>query len=218
MAAPFRPTRRRAARRCIGERQASRQTVAQRAPVRGRHVDGGDAQRFDGVDAFQHGAHVGVAFGVQQQTRARLHTGDALHGIKRCSSLHHHELPADRAVVVGLPTNAAEHCIRHEHGTAPPAIELERARWCTEAQVELETRFDVASDTRVNGALAGWLDGAVCAAVTAMAEGAADNADVVMACSPAVFWKLALQQTTQQVGHGHALREGRHLDAHAWRA
>src|SRR3546814_5338417 len=30
---------------------------------------------------------------------------------------------------------------------------------------------------------------------------------------PAVFWKLALQQTAQQVGHGHALREGRHLDA-----
>src|SRR3546814_141315 len=30
---------------------------------------------------------------------------------------------------------------------------------------------------------------------------------------PAVFWKLALQQTAQQVGHGQALREGRHLDA-----
>src|SRR5690554_6745666 len=27
------------------------------------------------------------------------------------------------------------------------------------------------------------------------------------------FWKLALQQTAQQVGHGQALREGRHLDA-----
>src|SRR5690606_2582815 len=29
----------------------------------------------------------------------------------------------------------------------------------------------------------------------------------------AMFWKLALQQTAQQVGHGQALREGRHLDA-----
>jgi hypothetical protein len=34
-----------------------------------------------------------------------------------------------------------------------------------------------------------------------------------MVCSPAVFWKLPLQQAAQQVGHGHALREGRHLDA-----
>src|SRR3546814_15398164 len=30
---------------------------------------------------------------------------------------------------------------------------------------------------------------------------------------PAVFWKLALQQAAQQVGHGHALRESRYLDA-----
>ena len=28
-----------------------------------------------------------------------------------------------------------------------------------------------------------------------------------------MLWKLPLQQATQQVGHGHALREGRHLDA-----
>src|SRR5690606_34300133 len=30
---------------------------------------------------------------------------------------------------------------------------------------------------------------------------------------PVVLGKLPLQQTAQQVGHGHALREGRHLDA-----
>ena len=92
-----------------GSGKARRETVAQRAPVRGRHVDGGDAQRFDGVDALQHGAHVGIAFGVQQQARARLHAGDALHRIQRRAGLHHHELPADRAVVVGLPADAAEH-------------------------------------------------------------------------------------------------------------
>jgi hypothetical protein len=63
---------------------ARRKPVAQRAPVRGRRVDGGDAQRLDAVDAFQHGAHVGIAFGVQQQARARLHAGDALRGIQRC--------------------------------------------------------------------------------------------------------------------------------------
>ena len=28
-----------------------------------------------------------------------------------------------------------------------------------------------------------------------------------------MFWKLALQQAAQQVGHGHALREGGNLDA-----
>src|SRR2546427_7724583 len=30
---------------------------------------------------------------------------------------------------------------------------------------------------------------------------------------PAVLGKLPLQQAAQQVGHGHALREGRYLDA-----
>src|SRR3546814_7256509 len=29
---------------------------------------------------------------------------------------------------------------------------------------------------------------------------------------PAVFWKLPLQQAAQQVGHSHALCEGRYLD------
>jgi hypothetical protein len=70
----------------FGQRKARRKPVAQRAPVRGRHVDGGDAQRLDGVDAFQHGAHVGIAFGVQQQARARLHAGDALRGVQRCAA------------------------------------------------------------------------------------------------------------------------------------
>ena len=32
-----------------------------------------------------------------------------------------------------------------------------------------------------------------------------------MVCSPALFWKLALQQAAQQFGHRHALRERRHL-------
>ena len=68
---------------------------------------------------------------------------DALHGVQRRGGLHHHELPADRAVVVGLPTDAAQNRVRQEHGAAPPAVELERARRFAEAQVELEARFDV---------------------------------------------------------------------------
>jgi hypothetical protein len=142
MAAPSRPARRRAARRCIRAAQARRETVAERAPVRGRHVDGSDAQRLDAVDAFQHGAHVGIAFGVQQQ-RAPGCTPGMRCRVQRRASLHHHELPADRAVVVGLPADAAEHRARQEHGAAPPAVELERARRFAEAQVELEAMFDV---------------------------------------------------------------------------
>ena len=30
---------------------------------------------------------------------------------------------------------------------------------------------------------------------------------------PAVFWELPLQQAAQKISHGHALREGRYLDA-----
>ena len=41
-------------------------------------VDGSDPQRLDAVDAFQHGAHIGITFGMQQQARAWLHAGDAL--------------------------------------------------------------------------------------------------------------------------------------------
>src|SRR3546814_6108410 len=59
------------------------------------------------------------------------------------ASLHHHELPADRSVVVGLPADAAEHGARQEHRAAPPAVELVRARGFAEAQVELEAGFDV---------------------------------------------------------------------------
>ncbi len=127
----------------FGQRKASRQTVAQRAPVRGRHVDGGDTQRLDAVDALQHGAHVGIAFGVQQQARARLHAGDALCRVQRRASLHHHELPADRAVVVGLPADAAEHRARQEHRAAPPVVQAQRARRFAEAQVEFEAMFEV---------------------------------------------------------------------------
>src|SRR3546814_15912614 len=56
-------------------------------------------------------------------TLFRLHAGDALRCVQRCASLHHHELPADRAVVVGLPVDAAEHRTRQEHRDAPPAVE-----------------------------------------------------------------------------------------------
>ncbi|OOW59352.1 hypothetical protein Xlen_18355 [Xanthomonas campestris pv. leeana] len=80
---------------------------------------------------------------MQQQTRTRLNPGDALHGVQRGGGLHHHELPADRAVVVGLPADAAQNRVRQEHGAAPPAVELERARRFAEAQVELESRSDV---------------------------------------------------------------------------
>jgi hypothetical protein len=34
-----------------------------------------------------------------------------------------------------------------------------------------------------------------------------------MVCSPCGALETPLQQAAQQVGHGHALREGRHLDA-----
>ena len=98
---------------------------------------------FDAVDAFQHGRHRVFAFGVQQQACARPHAGDALHVVQRRGGLHHHELPADRAVVVCFPAHAAEHCTRQEHRAAPPAVEPQRARRLAEAQVELEARFDV---------------------------------------------------------------------------
>ncbi len=164
-----------------GRRAASR--LRERAPVRGRDVDWRDAQRLDGVDAFQHGAHLVLALGVQQQARARLHAGDALRRVQRRASLHHHELPADRAVVVGLPADAAEHRARQEHRAAPPAVELERARRFAEAQVELEARFDVGqrhARQRRAGRLAGRCD-AMGAAVAAPAAG---EADAVMVCSP----------------------------------
>ncbi len=64
MAAPSRPAGGMPLGGVFGQRKASRKTVAQRAPVRRRHVDGSDAQRLDAVDALQHGAHVGIAFGV----------------------------------------------------------------------------------------------------------------------------------------------------------
>ncbi len=57
----------------FGQRQARREPVAQRAPVRGRGGSGRDAQGLDGVDAFQHGVHRLLTFGVQQQARAWLH-------------------------------------------------------------------------------------------------------------------------------------------------
>jgi hypothetical protein len=109
-----------------GRRAASR--LASVRQYAGEAADRRDAQRLDGVDALQHGAHLVLALGVQQQARARLHAGDALRRIQRRASLHHHELPADRAVVVGLPADAAEHGARQEHRAAPPAVELERAR------------------------------------------------------------------------------------------
>ena len=137
----------------------------------------------------------------------RLHAGDALRCIQRRASLHHHELPTHSAVVVGLPADTAQHGARQEHRATAPAVELVRARRFAEAQVELEAWFDVGkrhARQRRAGRLAG---------KCSRSAPAAGEADAVMVRSPAVLWKLPLQQATQQVGHGHALREGRHLDA-----
>lgn len=87
---------------------------------------------LDAVDAFHHGAYLILSLGVQQQARARLHAGDALHGVQRRASLHRHELPADRAVVVGLPADAAgSSSARNRSGTVTPCVKadtLMRAR------------------------------------------------------------------------------------------
>jgi hypothetical protein len=108
MAAPSRPARRRAARRCIraaagAQRAGWRACASTRARRRGAMPSASMASMRSST------ARTLLAFGVQQQARARLHAGDALRRVQRRASLHHHELPADRAVVVGLPADAAEH-------------------------------------------------------------------------------------------------------------
>jgi len=127
----------------LRQSQASRQTIAQCAPVRGRHVDGGNAQRLNGINLCQRGAYLFFAFHMQQQARTRLHAGDALHRVQRGASLHHHELPARSAVVVGLPAHTAKHGHGQEHGAAPPTVKLERPRRLAKAQIKVETLVDV---------------------------------------------------------------------------
>jgi hypothetical protein len=77
-----------------------------------------------------------LTFGVQQ-ARARLHAGDALRRIQRRASLHHHELPADGAVVVGLPADAAEHAFGRNTASCASGRAGACARFA-EAQIELE--------------------------------------------------------------------------------
>src|SRR5690606_28287034 len=69
--------------------------------------------------------------------------GNALHDIQRRAGLHHHELPARRAVVVGLPVDAAEDRSGQEHGATSPAVEPHGARRVTETQIKIDTLLDV---------------------------------------------------------------------------
>ena len=82
------------------------------------------------------------AFGVQQQARTRLDAGNALHRIEWRAGLQHHELPARRTVVVGLPSHAAEQRGRQENRAAPPAIQPQFTNWMAEAQIEVDPTFN----------------------------------------------------------------------------
>lgn len=121
---------------------ARRQPVAQRAPVRGRHRCRIDAERFDGVDLWQEQLHLPFTLGAQKQARTRLDARDALHRIEWRARLQHHELPACRAIVVGFPAHAAEHCRRCEDRVAPLAIQPQFTNRMTEAQVEVDPVLD----------------------------------------------------------------------------
>ena len=95
-----------------------------------------------GVDLRQDRLHLLFAFGAQQQARTRLNTGDALHRIEWRAGLQHRELPARRAVVVGLPAHAAKHCGRQEQRAAPPAVQPQLTNGMAEAQIEVDPTFD----------------------------------------------------------------------------
>ena len=61
----------------FGQRLARSEPVGERAPVHGRGSGRRDAQRLDGVDALQHGAHLILALGVQPGARLLLHAEGA---------------------------------------------------------------------------------------------------------------------------------------------
>src|SRR5690606_33994321 len=66
------------------------------------------------------------------------HAGNMLHRVPLRASLHHRQLPADRAVLVGLPANAAEDGAGQEHAYTPHRVQAGNTHRITEAQVDLD--------------------------------------------------------------------------------
>ena len=134
MAAPFRPARRRAARRCI--RAAPGGPPDSCPACASTRTTSMAAMPCPSMPSMR-SSTARTAFRLRRAAAGvRPHAGDALHVVQRRGGLHHHELPADRAVVVCFPAHAAEHGTRQEHRAAPPAVEPQRARRFSEAQVE----------------------------------------------------------------------------------
>jgi hypothetical protein len=123
-------------------RQASRQTIAERAPVRRRNITWIDAKCFDCIDLSQHGLHPAFAFNVQQNARARANAWDTMHAVLRRAGLQHQELPARRAEIVGLPEDAREAGAWEKECAALPVIESMLLLWSAKAQVEVDALLD----------------------------------------------------------------------------